>query len=279
MVKPLSTSKPSKRLIIRWTALEGLTAILLFLVLTALIEYIIVIYAISLGVKDLAILRWTGQLPPTNQTFTIVISPLFHLVPIAVMVTLACVWTYLTKHLAIKTYDERRRKYGTTSKQAKKAKKFFDKIKSPLLSVKSIAYFWQKIHSTQATLKGALSVILIFLVFVLLFSLFTYPKLIHETIANAYKTNPSLLNFIKGTTKAFTSFGDFFSAINNALLATAPSFRNFALGFGAIIKPLSTLDNASKYLVFQNAAVWIVALSALLYGEVIQKSYRYKRRR
>ena len=98
-------------------------------------------------------------------------------------------------------------------------------------------------------------------------------------MANAYKTNQSLLNFVKGTAETLAPIGGVFSAVNNALLAAAPSFRNFVLALGAIIKPLTELDNASKYLFFQNAAAWIVALSALIYGEVIRKSYRYKRKR
>jgi hypothetical protein len=51
------------------------------------------------------------------------------------------------------------------------------------------------------------------------------------------------------------------------------------LSIGSIIKPLTELDSASKYLVFQNAAAWIVATSALFYGEFIRKGYRYKRKR
>ncbi len=275
----MSTSKPSRRLIIRWATLKGLTAIILFLIFTALIEYAIVLYAINLGVKDSSLLQWTGQFPSTDWTFTITISPIFHLVPTAVIITLACVWAYMTKHLAIKPYEERKRKSGATSKQAKTAKKFFGKIKSGLLSVKSIAYVWQKIHFARATIKGALTVLLVFLAFILLFSLLAYPQLVYRTVANAYKTNSSLLNFVKGTAEALAPIGGVFSAVNNALLAAAPSFRNFVLGIGTIIKPLTGLDNASKYLIFQNAAAWIVALLTLLYGEVIRKSYQYKRKR
>ncbi len=275
----MATSKPSKRLIIHWATLKGLAAIILFLLFTALIEYTTVLYATSLGVKDPSLLQWTGQFPSTDWTFTIALSPLFHLVPITVIITLACVWTYLTKHLAIKPYGERKGKGGTPFKQVKKAGKFFGKIKSGLLRVKSIAYIWQKIHFARATIKSALTVILVFLAFVLLFSLFAYPQLIYQTVANAYKTNQSLLNFVKGTAETLAPIGGVFSAVNNALLAAAPSFRNFVLALGAIIKPLTELDNASKYLVFQNAAAWIVALSALIYGEVIRKSYRYKRKR
>ena len=275
----MATSKPSKRLIIRWATLKGLTAIILFLFSIALTEYVVVLYAMSIGVKDPSVLQWTGRFESIDWTLTIALSPLFHLVPIAVMITIACVWAYLTKHLAIKPYGERKGKGGTPSKQAKKAGKFFGKIKSGLLRVKSIAYIWQKIHFARATIKGALTVLLAFLAFILLFSLLAYPQLIYQTVANAYKTNPSLLNFIKGTAEALAPIGGIFSGVNNALLAAAPNFRNFVLALGAIIKPLTELDNASKYLVFQNAAAWIVALSALLYGEVIRKSYRYKRKR
>jgi len=275
----LSTSKSFKRLVIRWATLKGLTAITLFLALTALIEYIVVLYAISLGVEDPAIIRWIGRFTFTDWTITIAISPLFHLVPMSTIITLACVWIYLTKHAAVKPYDKRKGKSGTSSKQAEKAESILGKIKSGMLSIKSIAYVWQEIHFARATIKSALTVFLVFLTFILLFSLFMYPQLIYQTIAGAYKTNPSLLGVIRDTAKTLAPIGGFFSAINNALLNAAPSFRNFILSLGAIVKPLTELDSASKYLVFQNAAAWIVATSALFYGEFIRKSYRYKRKR
>ncbi|MFZ0966399.1 MAG: hypothetical protein WAN82_07205 [Candidatus Bathyarchaeia archaeon] len=291
----MSIQKPPKRLVIRWTTLKGLAAIILFLIISALTEYFIVLYAINLGVKDTTLLQWSIQFPGTDWIITISISPLFHLVPIAVIITLLFSWTYLTRHVAVKPHEASREKVRPVSKQGKKlkseevgkltskishaVKKFFGKIKSGLLRVKGVAYLWQKIHFARATIKSALTVLLVFSTFILIVSLLAYPKLIHQTISNAYQNNPSLLNFVKDTTEALAPIGGTFSSLNKALLSAAPGFRDFALGLGTIIKPLADLDNAGKYLFFQNVAAWISALTALFYGEYIGKTRRYRKSR
>jgi hypothetical protein len=294
-VNHLSIQKPPKRLVIRWTTLKGLAAIILFLIISALTEYFIVLYAINLGVKDTTLLQWSIQFPGTNWIITISISPLFHLVPIAVIITLLFSWTYLTRHVAVKPHEVSREKVRPASKRGKElkskesgkltskmshaVKKFFGKIKSGLLRVRGVAYLWQKIHFARATIKSALTVFLVFSAFILIVSLLAYPKLIHQTISNAYQNSPSLLNFVKGTTEALAPIGRIFSPINNALLSAAPGFRDFVLSLGTIIKPLVDLDNVGKYLVFQNIAAWVSALVALFYGEYIRKSYRYRKSR
>lgn len=277
----LSVQKPPKRLVIRWTTLKGLAAIILFLIIATLIEYVVVLYAVNLGVKEATPLQWSAQFPGTDWILTIAISPLFHLVPIAVIITLLFSWTYLTRHMAVKPHEVRKGKAGPVAKRVKepKLKKFLAKIKSGLLRVKGIAYLWQKIHFARATAKGALTVLLAFATFILIVSFLAYPKLIHQTISSAYQNNPSLLNFVKGTAEALAPIGGIFSGINNALLSAAPGFRDFALGLGTIIKPLADLDNVGKYLFFQNVAAWVSALTALFYGEYVRKTRQYRKSR
>jgi len=260
---------PKKRLVLRWTAWKGLIAIILFLTAATLIECLVVLYAMNLGVQE----------KPENKIFGL-ISPLFHLVPVAVIITLAFSWTYLTRHVAVKPRETWKGKVRSAAKQRKKAglKRIFGKIKFGLLKVKGIAYIWQKIHFARATIKSALTILLAFAVFILVISLLAYPQLIYQTISSAYQNNPSLLNFVKGTGQALTSIGGVFSGINNALLSIAPVFRDFVLGLGNIMKPLADLDNAGKYLVFQNVAAWVSAVTALVYGWHARKGYRYKKR-
>ena len=290
----LSIQKPPKRLLIRWTTLKGLAAIILFLIITALAEYLVVLYAISLGVKD-TLLQWSTQFPGTDWIITISISPLFHLVPIAVIITLLFSWTYLTRHIAVKPHETSKEKVGSVYKQGRElkpkeigklsskishaVKKFFGKIKSGLLRVRGIAYLWQKIHFARATIKSALTIFLVFSAFILIVSLLAYPKLIYQTILNAYQNNSSLLDFVRGTTEALAPIGGIFSPINNALISASPGFRDFALSLGNIIKPLVELDNAGKYLLFQNVAAWVSASVALFYRAHIRKGYRYKKGR
>jgi hypothetical protein len=279
MVNHLSTQKPQK-LVIHWGTLKGLVAIILFLVIAILVEYIVVLYAMSIGVKEQSesLLKWTFLFPGTNWMVTIAISPLFNLVPIAVIIVLLFSWTYLTRQTAIKPYEAKKGKAETATKRGEESRirKFFGKIEAGLLRVKGFAYVWQKIHFARATIKSALTVLIVFATFIVLVSLFTYPRLIYQAISSAYQNDPSLLGFVKGATQALASIGGVFYA---ALLGVAPVFRNFALGLGSAIGPLVSLDNAGKYLVFQNVAAWFSALIAIFYGEYVRKGYRYRGRR
>jgi len=296
----LSTQPSSKRLMFRWTTLKGVVAIILFLLIAASIEYFVFLYARKLGVgeKSENLLQWKFQFPGTDNIITITVSPLFHLVPIAVMITLVFSWSYLTKYIAVKPLKslkgrakpvKRGKKRGLkearklSAKISRTVKSFFGKIKSGLLRIKGVAYLWREIHFARATIKSALTVLLIFAAFILLVSLLAYPQLIYRTISNAYQNNPSLLNFtkstsnsVKGIVEALTPINWICSSINNGLRATAPGFRNIALTFGGLIKPLADLDDAGKYLAFQNIAAWISAFTAIFYG-VYMRSHRYKK--
>jgi hypothetical protein len=294
----LSTRKPAKRLIFQWTTFKGLAAILLFLIAVTFIEYLIVIYAINLGVKDKTLLWYGFQFPGIDLIIAVAISPLFHLVPIAVMIALACSWTYLTRYVAVKPPERWKGKVRPLAKQGKeqgledvkrltsKIGDFFGRVKSGLLRIRGIAYLWQKIHFARATIKSALTVVLVFTAVVLLVSYLTYPQLIYLTVSNAYQSNPSLLgfartlgNFGKNIVEVLVPIGWTCSVVNSALLSIAPGLRNFVLGLGGLMKPLVELDDIGKYLVFQNVSTWISGLTALFYGGHKRKSYRHKKGR
>jgi len=280
-VNHLATQKSPKRLVIRWATLKGLVAIILFIVIAALIEYSIVLYAMNIGVQEKQenLLQWSFLFPGTDWTIKIMISPLFHLIPVAVIIALLFSWIYLTRHIAIKPYDTRKEKVGPVAKKGKehKMKKFFGKISSGLLKIKGFAYVWQRIHFARATIKSALTIFLVFSAFVIIFSLLAYPNLIYQRISSAYQNNSSLLDFVKGTEKTLAPIFGMFSAIGSALVSVALGFRSIVLGVGILLKPLADLDSAGKYLAFQNLAAWISAFAILFYGEYVRKSYRYKR--
>ena len=294
------TQASPRRLVFRWTTLKGLISILLFILIATLIELAAVLYALNLGVEDKTILQWSFQFPGTNWAITVVISPLFHLIPVAVVITLASSWTYLMKHVAVKTPErkgkiERFTRKGK-SRELQKVRKsfqrvgysirsFFGRIKSGLLKIKAFSYFWQKVHFARAAIKSAITVLLVFIAFFLLISLLGYPQLIYRALCDAYQNNSSLLGFVKSTgglakgiADALVPVGWLCSVVNSALLAAAPGFRNFVLSIGALIKPLVDLDDVGKYIVIQNVAAWMSALIALFYGEYTRKSYRYRRR-
>lgn len=268
--------------------MKGLTAIIIFLLIAIILEYLIILFATNLGVKETSenVLQWTLQFPWTDWSFTLTVSPLFHLVPMAVIIALVFSWVYLTKQASVKPLKPPKVKYSfmgkrkesKTARISKSIKNFFGKINARLTKVKVFAFLSQKIHFAKAAIKSALLILFIFLSFILIFSLFAYPQLIYRTISNAYQNNPALLGFVKGSAEALAPIGALFAVLNNALISASPAFRDFAMSFGAVIAPLANLDDVGKYLVFQNVAAWIAALSALLHKEYSRKASRYMRK-
>jgi hypothetical protein len=196
------------------------------------------------------------------------------------MIVLLLCWTYLTRHIATRPYEERRGKTRAVVKRGKESrfKKFFNRVKSGSLRAKAISYLWRRIHFARATIKSALTVLLVFGTLVLVVSLIAFPRLIPQTVANLYESNPTILNFMRSASETLAPIGSIFSGINNALLAAGPSFRGFVSGLGSALGPLTSLDGAGKYLVFQNVAAWTAAFAVLFHGE-FRKSHRYKKGR
>lgn len=256
----MSTQNASKNLLLRWTTSKGLATILTFFFVALLIELLVVFYSMSLGVTDTTPLQWSFKFPGTEWISTITISPLFHLVPIAVILVLVTSWIYLTKCACMKPRETLRVVPSQKREKEPNGKKIFGKIKSELL---------------KASMKSAIIVVLSFVAFVLVFSLLAYPQLIYRAISDAYEGNPSLLSFVKSTGGVFAPIA---SAISGAVRALAPGLRDFAVTLGNALKPLAGLDGAGKYLAFQNAAAWISAMLVLLYAEYSRKSYRYRKR-
>jgi len=278
-VNLMSTQTPQKSPS-RLAALKEATPAFLFLLVAILVEYLAVSYALSLGLKDEMLLQYSFKFPGTDWGTTIAISPLFHLVPIAVIISLATSWAYLSRRIIVRPQTTVRGRIGPVPKQVKRSKigRFFGKIESSISRNRAIAYLAQKIHSIRPTARSATAVVFLFLLFTLTLSLLAYPNLIYQIIVNAYQTNPSLLGFVKSVSNALEPVGRVFSSVNDALLAASPGFKEFALSVGGIIGPLAGLDNVGKYLFIQNAAAWISGLIALLYGEFRGQRYRVRKK-
>jgi hypothetical protein len=294
-VKQLSTQPEQKRQVIRSTTLKRFVTVILFLVLAALIEYLVVLYAMRLGVEDTSILAWSFKFPGTGWPVTLAISPAFHLVPICLVITLAFSWAYLTRKVSLRRQEIRRgkvetfqrqkvEKRGFTSRISRAARDFSRRIKSRLPKTKGISYFSQRIRVTRATVRSALIVLLAFVAFTLLFSLLAYPQAIYRFVANVYQTNPSLRSFVigvdtwaKGAAQALGPIGWLSTSINNALIAASPGVGILGVGLGGLMSPIASLNNVDKYLFFQNAAAWVSVLAIIFYGERTRKGYRYKK--
>lgn len=219
-------------------------------------------------------------------------SPLFTLVPACVVVALAFSWLYLTKKLGIRRQEIRKgrlefssgkqvRKTGFLSKIGRAASNFSKRVRSRFSALGRLS---QRVRLGRPTIKGAVIVLLTFVALILMFSLFAYPKLIYQDASNLYRTDLGLRGFVistnnwaEGVVQALGPIGGIFKSASNALRSASPGFRDFAVGVGGIISPLASLDGAGKYLFFQNAAVWILVITTLLYGERVGKSYKYKK--
>ncbi len=280
-------------MIFRWTTVKGLAAIVAFLVVVALIELAVVLYAMSLGIADPSFSKTSFLFPGTSYSVTIGISPLFHLVPLSVLIVLGFSWSYLAKRVAFRAPETRKSgadvwaRRGT--KQQQKAKPsvpvpkqgLWGRVKAGFLRVRGVSYVWQRISFAKATIKSALVVLLVFIVFIVVFVLFAYPQLIFDSVRNAYQTNSGLLNFVRSVDSAFSGFGQTVSpigfvagAINGAFITISPGIRSIGLGLGEIISPIAALDGPGKYLVFQNAAAWFAVVVSLLYGHT-RRPIRY----
>jgi hypothetical protein len=264
----MSTQSPPNRTSTPRITLKGWETMLLFLVTAVLVEILVVWYALSLGVDDSMPLQWSFAFPGKSLSTTITISPLFHLVPIAVVFTLMSSWAYLKKQIAVKPSGARRARPSVITKRAKAQKNRPSRMGSIFSRKKSAPGFQIETRPRRASLKSALIVLITFSALLLIISLLAFPGVIYQFVASSYQNNSSLDNFARGTA---TYLGTVFSSINNALIGAAPGFGYFAVSVGTVIAPLATLSNVGKYLFFQNVAAWTSTLIAFLYAKYGRK--------
>jgi len=291
-----------KRLIIRWTAPKGFAAILLFFAVVLLLEFLIIHFFRSAGLTD--DYTWTGTLrvPYVNQSLTLTLSPIFHLLPLSVTVVLLSSWAFLTKHVAFvphktqpakKTTAERqrpsRRRFKSIRKLAKRINRGIQRtassLKGALLRVPGVSKLSRRLFFARAAVRSALIVLSAFVSISLLAYTMAYPWWIHDSVVGFYRANPSLGAFVIGTNqklqslgKTLTPIGTAAKALNDALLTAAPGFRRDLQNLGGFLEPLSKLNITEKYLLVQNLAAWTCAFVALAYGKYFgSRRYKWKR--
>lgn len=287
-VKCLTAQSDSKHSVIRWAKFKGSAAILVFLAVAVFVQIIVVLYAIDLGVRDNGAL--TAEWP---VKFTI--SPMFHLIPLTVVIALSFSWIYLTKKLSVKpissvgrtetTGGRRRELRQQTSKTSQPAKTSSEKPNLSSSGAKGLSGIWERVYSARAIIKSALIVFLAFLGLVFVVSMLTYPAAIYDTITGSYGDHSSLYGFVlsvsdslKGFAQTVAPIGWVAATVNNGLVAISPGVRSVGLALGSLSSPLANLDAAGKYLAFQNAAAWIPVLLILFYGQFSRRTYRYKKK-
>jgi len=287
-----STETRWKRLIVRWTGRKGFAAITLFFVFTLLIEALLVYSFQIFGLIDRNVWTTTILIPFVNWAFIVSISPLFHVLPIGVIVVLLSSWTYLTKCTAfVPQRIETAKRVSTSIRRGQESRRFKSlrrlskrlsrrlqrvgrALKSGIQRIRGVSYISQRLFFARAAVRSAAAVLIIFLSAVFLLFLVEYPDLIYHWTLNLYMYSPAFLNFVLGTAQWFNGVGQAVpplgglgTAINNALLGLAPGFRHSLEGAGAsLTRPIVQLDIAGKYVLSQNLAAWISALVALAYG-------------
>lgn len=299
----MTSEERRKRLFFKWTAPKGFIAIVLFFIIAFLIEYLIVSFFTSSGLTDKFIVTF----------FTVRISPLFHLIPLGVIVVLLSSWIYLTKHIAVvprrtaptkKPLEMRRRRrprprkihfksfrklFGWISKKfgrvGQAISSFINKMAATILRIPGVSYFQQRLFFARAAVRSTATVLAVFVISVLALYLLAYPKVSYDLVVGLFGSNTSFHGFVlrtidvgKGLAQALSPIDWVASAIDNVLRAVAPGFRNALEGLGApVMKSLAELDLLGRYVICQNVAAWISALVALAYGEYASILYHIRK--
>jgi len=297
------TETRGKRPILRWTAPKGSVAFLLFFMLALFFELLLVSSFLSFGLIDKNAWIWAFQFPATNWSFIVSFSPLFHLLPITVIVVLVSSWVYLTKYTAFqaaKTETARRPPRLTQREMEKRRlkglRRFFKRInrgmqgigrsvKVGFQRVPGVSFLSKRLYSARGVVRSALAVFAVFVSMSLLLYMVVYPDMIRQGVLALYRDNSSffelvagLRNWLSGLGQALSPIGSLGAAINNALLGVAPGFRQGLAGVGASLTgSIVGMDVTGKYVLIQNVAAWVLALGALIYGSYV--SARRPRRR
>jgi len=256
----------------RWFLSKGFVALVLFLALTVLVEWVVVHLAVPSGVKDVYVL-------PVGFGFAL--SPLFHLLPLCVIVTLTASWFHLTKYVWL--LPKQRKKPKSEKPQRFQGIRFF------FLKFLDPSYLAGRPSFVVAALKMALTMLTLLVAFISLGCVLAYPRLVETSMISFYQANPSVLDFMNDAREFLDSvaqtlapIGWVASVVDGALKSAAPGFRSAVESLGVLTEPLIELDAFGKYVFCQNFAAFLPALATVLYCRYFKfrprlKGYRGKR--
>jgi uncharacterized membrane protein len=250
----------------RWTAPKGLLIIISFFALALISEFVIVSFFVGSGLTDV----FTILLP---------VSPLFHLLPLAVILVLVYSWIYLTKHIVMRPIrtvpaklsktrrsQTRKRRTKPTRGFIGATKNFFSKITAIFPRSSSVSVTQHRLTFSRAVLESAVTVLTMFLLSIILLSILAYPRLFTDFAAGFYSTTSPLQGFMQALANALVP-------IASGLNSIAPGFNKAFEGLVAI-QPLTEGDLLVRYVFCQIAAALVSAVSALAYVRYITKAYR-----
>ena len=270
-----------------WTAPKGLLTIVLFLALALISEFFMVSFFTVAGLTEAFAFRF----------FSLTISPLFHLLPLGVVMVLVSSWIYFTKHLAIgsrrksparisqiRRRHPRRRKARVSflRRMFGAVKNFFSQIGSFFLRSRGVSFVQRSLSFGRLTFESTVTILTIFLLSILVLSVLVYPSLFNDFAVGLYSANSAVHGFVLKIVEVLQGIAEalapIVSAIDGGLRAIAPGFRN---AFGGLMtsspQSLTGGDLFWRYVLCQNAAAWVSAIAALAYGKYFSKNYRSRK--
>ena len=246
-----------------WTAPKGLLLMGVFVVLALICELAMVTFFSYSGLADISL----APLP---------ISPMYHLIPLAVIIVLVSSWIYLTNHIIknprritktklSKTHSSRRR--HTRRKKTSftdSIKNFLNKIGDSLSNTDSLH---GRLSLNDIAFESTVTVLVFFLLSAIIIALLAYPRLFADFTVGLYSTTSPLQGIMQGLADALVP-------ILSGLNSIAIGFSN---AFTGLIGPPVSLTGADimlSYVFCQNAAAWISVLAVLFYVNSSKSVFR-----
>jgi len=281
-----------QRYSVKWRGSTGLAAIIAFFAVSIFLEVVIVSTSIAMGVQDTNLIVWS------IGSFSISISPLFHILPLTVIIVLFASWMYLTRHetyVPSKTQTQKKgrplppprryekRSYRRLRRFVNRINKGLDsfgrRIKERIARTKLAKYFETHLAG-RAVIKSAWTVVVSFCVFALLVYLIAYPQLIPNAVNWLIGGgNSALQGFILWTIRGADTIGNALlplgwiaSGIEIGLAAISADFRAGVIALTTpFVMPIVQASLVGKYVLVQNFAAWIPALVSLYLGHRIHR--------
>jgi hypothetical protein len=272
----MTSEEKRERSAFSWTAPKGLLILGLFIVLALISELAIVSFFAYSGLTETA-------------TYPLSISPLFHVLPLAVILVLVSSWIYLTKHVTARPYristvkvsesrrrrPRRRARSKSTQSFLGQIKKVVNKINDSLFSSDGGSFVQRRLSFSSVALEMIVTVLAVFLVSIILLSVLVYPNLFTDFAEGLYGANTALHEFVLGIAKALKGMVEASGPINDFFRGIAPGFSSAFGGTTSAVTPqLTSVDILWRYVFCQNAAAWISAVFALAYVRYFCKTCR-----
>ena len=277
-MKTMAT-QPHRRLMFRWTAPRNLLAILLFIIIAVILQYLTVTLAVPAGTSD-----------PTTTTIPIVNTPLsllYHVLPAAMIITLTLCFIHFTHQAAtVPVRPQTPKKLPPASTRQKPARlkalrqlrrrlrRATQRIKRRILRAHTIAQIQHRLTLAKAIIRSAITVAAIFIIFAVLLTIAAYPTLVPTATLDLHRLNTMFHGFVMSTIETSRNIADSIppvgaaaATINSALISASPAFRStFEGAASAMTAGLVALAPVEKYLAIQNIAAWTTALATLVYS-------------